>query len=72
MAHDRSRRTVRLKALTDALHRTDRTVRRYWAEARDVYEARSAARQRPWQAAGVSRATWYRRRAKKKAMQKME
>ena len=72
MAHDRSRRTVHLKALTDALQRTDRTVRRYWAETRDDYEARSAARQRPWEAAGVSRATWYRRRAKTKAMQKME
>lgn len=29
---------------------------------RATYEAASAARQRPWEAAGVSRATWYRQR----------
>ena len=65
-AHDRTRRTIAIKALSQHLQRSERTVRRYWAEARDDYQAQSTTRQRPWESEGVSRATWYRRRAKSK------
>jgi len=72
-AHERSRRTMAIKALAKLMQRSERTVRRYWAEARADYQSKGAARQRPWEAAGISRATWYRRRrAKTKAMQKLE
>jgi hypothetical protein len=39
-----------------------RTIRNHVAEPRRDYEARSIARQKPWLALGISRATWYRRR----------
>ena len=41
--------------------RSARTIRRYVAEPREDYEARSLSRTAPWMAEGVSRATWYRR-----------
>lgn len=42
---------------------SERTVRRVMALPREEYEAASLARRRPWEAEGISRATWYRRRA---------
>lgn len=41
--------------------RSARTIRRYVAEPREDYEARSISHAAPWRAEGVSRATWYRR-----------
>lgn len=38
-----------------------KTVYKYTALPRAEYEARSIARARPWEALGMSRATWYRR-----------
>lgn len=37
------------------------TVRRYIAQPRAEYEAHSIERAKPWEALGISRATWYRR-----------
>jgi predicted transcriptional regulator len=37
------------------------TVRRYIAQPRAEYEAQSVERAKPWEALGISRATWYRR-----------
>jgi predicted transcriptional regulator len=36
------------------------TVRRYIAQPRGEYEAKSLTKAKPWEALGVSRATWYR------------
>lgn len=38
-----------------------RTVRRYVALPRAEYEANAISRAKPWEALGMSRATWYRR-----------
>jgi hypothetical protein len=38
-----------------------RTVVRIRAQPRDEYEAQSVSRRKPWEAEGISRATWYRR-----------
>jgi predicted ArsR family transcriptional regulator len=37
------------------------TVRRHVAQPRAEYEAQSLSRAKPWEALGMSRATWYRR-----------
>ncbi len=37
-----------------------RSARRYWAQPRAAYEANSSNRGKPWQHAGMSRASWYR------------
>jgi hypothetical protein len=42
--------------------RSARTVRRHIAQPRAEYEAQSLARSKPWEAEGISRMTWYRRR----------
>jgi hypothetical protein len=61
-AHDPSRRTVTAAALAARLRASVRTARRVWAEPRSLFEARSLSSSKPWQAEGVSRSTWYRRR----------
>ncbi len=38
-----------------------RTVQRTFAQPRDEYLTQSLMRTRPWEALGMSRATWYRR-----------
>lgn len=38
-----------------------RTVRRVMAQPRDQYLAESLSSKKPWEALGISRATWYRR-----------
>jgi predicted DNA-binding transcriptional regulator YafY len=38
-----------------------RTIVRYIAQPRVAYEANSISRAKPWEAFGISRATWYRR-----------
>jgi len=62
-AHDPTRRTISATALAARLKTSVRTARRVWAESRCHFEARSLSRQRPWEAEGMSRRTWYRRRA---------
>jgi hypothetical protein len=62
-AHDPSKRTLSLAALAARLQRSKRTARRVWAERRAEYEAAGLARKRPWEAEGISKSTWYRRRS---------
>lgn len=40
---------------------TERTVQRYTSIPRAEYEANSITRAQPWEALGMSRATWYRK-----------
>ena len=63
-AHDPTRRTISAAALAARLGTSVSTARRVWAEPRALYEARSLARQQPWKLEGISRSTWYARRAK--------
>jgi hypothetical protein len=58
-----TRRTISAASLAACLNKSARTARRVWAEPRNLYEARSRTRQKPWEADGVSRATWYRRKS---------
>ena len=66
MARERSRRPMSLANLAELLGLSLRQARRLWAEPRSKYEARSAARLKPWAADDISRATWYRRRARER------
>jgi hypothetical protein len=66
MARERSRRPFSLAKLAKKLGVSLRQARRLWAEPRSQYEARSLARRKPWAAEGISRATWYRREARKR------
>ena len=65
-ARERSRRPISLAALAERLGLSLRQARRLWAEPRAEYEGRSLARLKPWLAEGISRATWYRRRARER------
>lgn len=38
-----------------------RTVQRIFAEPREQYLAKSLSKSKPWEALGMSRATWYRK-----------
>lgn len=49
-------------AYTKETRRSARTIRRYVAEPREQWEARSTERAAPWEDAGVARSTWYRRK----------
>ena len=40
-----------------------RTIRRYFAEPRSAYLEESTERAAPWRDQGISRRTWYRRKA---------
>jgi hypothetical protein len=61
-----SRGTHTAVALAVQFGKTDRTIRNYVAEPRADYLARSTARAKPWLAEGISRSTWYRRRARER------
>ena len=65
-AHETSKRTVSIAQLAKLLGRSKRTARRVWAQARADYEAAALAKKKPWEAQGISRATWYRRRTQDK------
>ena len=58
------RRPLLLAALAERLSVSLRQARSLWAEPRAEFEGRSLARLEPWQAEGISRATWYRRRTR--------
>lgn len=59
------RRPTPMATLVVELDRSSRTVRRWMAEPRAEYEARSVSRAEPGLAEGISRATWYRREKKR-------
>lgn len=56
-----TRRTHTAAELAKKLGCNPRTVRRYMALPREQYLASSLTRAKPWEAMGMSRATWYRK-----------
>jgi predicted transcriptional regulator len=48
------------REIAEKLGVSARTVRRYIAQPRIEYEANSLTKSKPWEALGLSRATWYR------------
>jgi hypothetical protein len=61
-ARESSRRNMPSAELAKVLGISPRRARSYWAEPRADYESQSLCRQRPWEAEGISRSTWYWRR----------
>ena len=62
MAAERpARRKHTAAELAKKLGCNPRTVRRYMAIPRAQYLAESVSRSKPWEALGMSRATWYRK-----------
>lgn len=57
-----ARRPKPMRDFVEQTSRSARTIRRYLAEDRADYLARSLERAAPWITEGISRATWYRRR----------
>jgi len=56
----RAKRPMTARAMAEKHNCTVRTVMRAIALPRDEYEANSLMRSKPWEALGMSRATWYR------------
>ena len=54
-----TKRKKTARELAAKLNVSERTVRRYIAIPRAEYEANSISRAKPWEAMGMSRATWY-------------
>ena len=65
-AREPSRRSIALRDLALRLNRSERTARRLWAQSREDYEAEGSSRKKPWEAEGVGRSTWYRRRQRRR------
>jgi hypothetical protein len=61
-AREPSRRSIALRDLALRLNRSERTARRLWAQPRTDYETEGSSRKKPWEAEGIARSTWYRRR----------
>lgn len=57
-----ARRPKPMRVFVEQTGRSERTIRRYLAEDRADYLARSLERIAPWIAEGISRSTWFRRR----------
>ena len=57
----RSARNKTAKEIAAKVGCSERTVRYWWSMPRAEYEANSIARAAPWEALGMSRATWYRK-----------
>lgn len=55
------RKNTTAAALAKRLGVNIKTVYKYTAVPRDEYEANSISRAKPWEAMGMSRATWYRK-----------
>lgn len=55
------RRDTTAARLAEKLGVNIKTVVKYTAQPRPEYLANSLSRQKPWEALGMSRATWYRR-----------
>lgn len=64
MSQITQRRTPRPKTARELAEKFDmceRTVRRWWAQPREEYEANSLSKTEPWKQLGMSRRTWYRK-----------
>lgn len=57
----RKKRPMKAKEMAEKFGVSVRTVQRIFAEPREEYLAKSVNKSKPWEALGMSRATWYRR-----------
>jgi transcriptional regulator with XRE-family HTH domain len=57
----RRKRPMSAQKMAEKFGISVRTVQRIFAEPRDHYLARSKSQSKPWEALGMSRATWYRK-----------
>ena len=57
------RKPIEFGSCRQLLDRSGRTARRYRAQPRSEYETQSLSRAAPWQAMGISRRTYYRRKS---------
>jgi transcriptional regulator with XRE-family HTH domain len=58
---ERRKRKGTAKELAKKFGVSERTIRNYVSLPRADYLANSISRSKPWEALGISRATWYRR-----------
>ena len=57
----RKKRPMKAKEMAEKFGVSVRTVQRIFAEPREEYLAKSVSKSKPWEALGMSRATWYRK-----------
>ena len=57
----RRKRPMKAREMAEQFNVSVRTVQRTFSQPRAEYEAKSISRAKPWEALGMSRATWYRR-----------
>ena len=57
----RKKRPMTARAMAEKFGVSLRTVQRTFAQPREDYEANAVSRAKPWEALGMSRATWYRK-----------
>jgi hypothetical protein len=57
----RRKRPMKAVEMAEKFGISVRTVKRVFAQPRAEYEAQSISRTKPWEALGMSRATWYRK-----------
>lgn len=57
----RKKRPMTARAMAEEYGVSERTVQRIFAEPREQYLANAISRAKPWEALGISRATWYRK-----------
>lgn len=55
------KRPMTARAMAEKFGISTRTVQRIFAEPREQYLAKSLSKSKPWEALGMSRATWYRK-----------
>lgn len=55
------KRPMTARAMAEKFSISVRTVQRIFAEPREQYLAKSLSKSKPWEALGMSRATWYRK-----------
>lgn len=57
----RRKRPMTARKMAEKFGVSTRTVQRIFAEPREQYLAHSVSQSKPWEALGMSRATWYRK-----------
>ena len=57
----RKKRPMTARAMAEKFGVSLRTVQRIFSQPREDYEANAISRAKPWEALGMSRASWYRK-----------
>ena len=57
----RKKRPMTARAMAEKFGVSSRTVQRTFSQPREDYEANAISRAKPWEALGMSRASWYRK-----------